>query len=85
MRGKVHQARDRHRRNGNLKILIGFRSSIDEKSFRAETRRGVLSDVKRVYHGVSRVCVVWRSKVDAIEHEGQGIDRLRAGDKLNQK
>ena len=43
-----------------------------------------MGDVKRVYHGVSRVYVVWRSKVDAIKHEGQGIDGLRAGDKLNQ-
>ena len=43
-----------------------------------------MGDVKRVYHGVSRVSVVWRSKVDAIKHEGQGIDGLCAGDKLNQ-
>ena len=58
---------------------------IDAKSFRAETWGDVLSHVKIVYHGISRVCVVWCSKVDAIEHEGQGIDRLRAGNKLNQK
>jgi hypothetical protein len=43
-----------------------------------------MGDVKRVYHGVSRVSVVWRSKVGAIKHEGQGIDGLHADDKLNQ-
>ena len=35
------------------------------------------------YHGVCRVGVVLCSEVDAVEHERQGVYRLRAGDELN--